>query len=105
MQTVKAYEYKDLEQKFAGRVYDEFLNEQVEAELRVLQEDCDAGLITEDEMYKTIGCSKSYAESTAWFVPSCYYEHNKAQVDANVEVTLSKALFTQQGTFVGYKEE
>lgn len=104
MQTVKAYEFEDLAPEIAAKVKDEFINEQVEADLRVLFEDLDAGLITEEQCYKTIGCTKYYADVTAWFVPSCYYEHNTEQVEVDVADTLERVLFNQYGTIVEYKE-
>jgi hypothetical protein len=101
---MKVYEYKDLSKPVRERIFEEFLNEQVEADLNTLYEDKNAGLITEDQLYKIIGCSKYYAEVTAWFVPSCYYKHNKKQVDADIKDTLSRALFNAGGTFIEYKE-
>jgi hypothetical protein len=105
MQLVKAFEFTDLSPDVAEKVKDEYTSTQVEAELRTLQEDVDAGIITEDKMYKTIGCTKYYAESTSWFVPSVYYEHNQEQVDEDVKDTLSRILFNEWGDFIGYKEE
>lgn len=104
MKTVTAYEFKDLDPEIAETVREEFLNERVEAEIQVLYEDLDGGLITEQDVYDTIGCSKYYAESTPWFVSSSFYEHNQEMVDADLEDTLTSALFTENGTFIGYKD-
>lgn len=104
MISIKALEFKDLDKATAERVSSEFLNYQVEADLNALWEDVEGGLITEAEAYKNIGCSKSYAETTAWFVGACYYEHNKEQVDADVMGTLETALFNKAGVFIGHKE-
>lgn len=76
----------------------------MEGDLQALFEDLEAGIITEVAAYKIIGCSKSYAENTSWFVPACYYEHNEKQVKSDVEGTLVEALFTAAGQFIQYKE-
>lgn len=104
MKTIKAFEYKDLGADIQARVFSEFVDAQVEGDLQALFEDLEAGIITEAVAYKTIGCSKSYAESTDWFVPACYYEHNEKQVKSDVESTLAEALFTAAGQFIQYKE-
>ncbi len=104
MQTVKAYEFKDLAPEVAEKVRDEYINFQVEADLQFLFNDLESERITEEECYRVIGCSKSYADSTAWFVPSCYYEHNKEEVDEAVAEMLDVVLFNERGTVIGNKE-
>jgi hypothetical protein len=100
MKTIEVYNFTDLTKEVKDKVFNEFVNYQIEADLNTLEEDLNANLITEDNFYKILGCDKSYAESTAWFVPACYYEQNKKQVDRDVKNTLKTALFTKQGKFI-----
>lgn len=104
MKTIKVYEFKDLSKDVKNKLLDKFTNAQVEADIRTMFEDFNAGLFGEKELYKVLGCSKSYADSTPWFIPESYYENNKQSVDEDVKDTLSQALFTKFGKFIQYKE-
>ena len=100
MKKINAYEYKDLSKEVKEQVYNKTIDEQVEFDLDILQSDFASDKITEAEYYRICGCSKSYAESTSWFVPSCYFEHNKEQVIKDAEEVLSRCLFTKEGRFI-----
>lgn len=97
MKNVKLYEFKDLKKKKQKEVKERFINYQVDADIQVLQEDLAVNLITEKEFYNQLGCSKYYAESTGWFIPSCYYEKHKKEVESDVKETLKNWLFLKNG--------
>jgi len=100
MKTYKAHEFKDLTPKIQEQVREKFINELTELNIIRLTNDLDAGRITETEYYNELGCSKDYAERTAWFVPACYYEKHKKAVDKEVKDLLAKSLFTETGHFI-----
>ncbi len=97
MKTVKAYEFKDLEKNIQNEIISRFTNIEVEAMLDFLSLELEKGNITEEEFYKTIGCSKYYAETTSWFVPAVYYEHHTEEVDKAVEEICKTSLFDAYG--------
>ncbi len=97
MKPVIAYEFKDLEESIQKEVISRFTNEEVENQLEFLNIDLSTGHITEEEFYKTIGCSKYYAETTSWFVPAVYYEHHTEEVDKAVEEICKTSLFDAYG--------
>ena len=100
MKKVNLYNYKDLRKDYQQEVFEKFLNDRVEFELQELSHELQKGDITEEEYYNALGCSKSYAETTSWFVPSCYYEKHKKELEEIVEEELTNALFTEYGRFV-----
>jgi hypothetical protein len=100
MKNIKAYEYKDLDKLTQKVVFDKTLDEQVEFDLDMLGMDLNDGRITEAEYYEQCGCSKSYAESTSWFVPSCYYQKHEKEVIKATKGVLSRCLFTKDGKFI-----
>ena len=100
MKKVNLYNYKDLRKDYQQQVFEEFINDRVEFELQELSHELQKGDITEEEYYNALGCSKSYAESTGWFVPSCYYEKHEKDLKEIVEEELENALFTGYGRFV-----
>lgn len=103
MKKINVYEYSDLSKDIQKKVFNEFIEYQVEGDIDALEAELNGGVITKDEFYKSIGCSEHYAETTGWFVSSCYYEHNKKSVDSDVKNTLGDALFTKEGKFIQYK--
>ena len=105
MKSVKLYEFGDLSPDVKEKVKEKELNNEVEFQIQHLTEDLEGDLITEKEYYEALGCNKSYAESTAWFVPACYYKHNKEVVDENVNKQVEIGLYTENGMFVMIKEE
>ena len=101
MKKVSVWEFKDLSKKNQAVTRDVFTNDRIEIELQFLWDDYEQDRITEDTYYSRLGCTKSYAESTSWFVPSCYYEKNKEDIDAMVEDELKDALFDKHGNDFG----
>ncbi len=97
MKPVIAYEFKDLEKSIQNEITSRFTNTEVEDQLEFLNFDLEKGNITEEEYYKTIGCSKYYAETTLWFVPAVYYEHHAEEVDAIVKEMCKTSLFDAYG--------
>lgn len=97
MKTVKAYEFKDLEKSIQDEIISRFTNIEIEDMLDFLSLELEKGNITEEEFYKTIGCSKYYAEVTSWFVPTVYYEHHMEEVDKAIEEICKTSLFDAYG--------
>ena len=104
MKRSNVYEFKDLSKETQKRVREEFIGSEVEDAISILEVRLNNDGITEKEFYDKLGCSKSYAESTGWFVPACYYDKNKEMIKGIVADTLSKALFTAGGQFIQYME-
>jgi len=100
MKKVNLYNYKDLRKDYQQEAFEEFLCDRITFELQELSQELEKGDITEEEYYNALGCSKSYAESTSWFVPSCYYDKHKKELEEIVEGELENALFTEHGRFV-----
>lgn len=97
MKTIQAYEYKDLSDEMKQEVRERLIQDKVEFQLEQLWRDVENGITTEDDAYKIIGCSKYYAESTAWFVPSVYYENHKDEVENNIDESLKLMTFNAFG--------
>jgi hypothetical protein len=97
MKNVTVKEWADLtpaqKETARGKEIDAF----VEFSLDFLNQDLNSGIIDEEAFYKELGCSKYYAESTSWFVPSCYYEKHREEVDAQVKETLEAAKYSNSG--------
>ena len=74
MKKVSLFEFKDLSKELQEKVRNTFLNDEVEFQLqqclpeKIWDED-----YPDDAFRKMMGCTKSYAETTCWFVPQCYY--------------------------------
>ena len=103
MRNYKAYEFSDLSKEVQAKVREREINTVVEMSMQELGNDLEHDRITEADYYKELGCSKSYAESTAWFVPSCYYEKHEKEVNRQVEEYLQQDLYTASGTFIAVK--
>ncbi len=100
MKTVKVYEFKDLKESIQKEVISKLTNQEVENQLDLLNIILEKRCITEEEYYKTIGCSKHYAEVTSWFVPTVYYEHHKGEVDKAIEEMCKKSIFDVYGRVI-----
>lgn len=100
MKKVNLFEYKDLSKEIKEKVKEKELNDIIEFELNCLSEELNKGLMTEKEYYDILGCSKSYADTTAWFVPSCYYEKNKKQIEKELKRIIKEGLYTSDGKYV-----
>lgn len=100
MKKINAYEFKELSKGTQIVVWRNMIELQIEIELDCLAVDLEEGRITEKEFYEILGCSKYYADTTSWFVPSCYYENNKKEINITVKNCLAKSLFTVAGRFI-----
>lgn len=101
MQTVQLLEFEDLEEDMQEKLIEQESNMLVEMSLDCLTQDLDEGHLTEEEYYEEIGCSKNYAETTAWFVPSVYYDNHKEEIDKRAEESLrDNRLFNHLGQSV-----
>ena len=105
MITVEAYEFNDLSAEVQDKVLNRETNELVEFKLHLLWNQVSAGDMTEEEAWETIGCSKSYGDSTPWFVLGVYYDTNKEFVDSKVRDYLDGQLFNKYGEWFANKEE
>jgi hypothetical protein len=103
MKTITAYEFKDLKKEIQKAVYFHFVNDIVEAEIEFLTADLNNGIIEEADFYNRMGCSKYYAESTPWFLPACFYQHNTSWVNTTAKESLAEALFDVYGKVIGHK--
>lgn len=81
MKKVLVREWKDLSKKEQEEALKREISVNVDGELEALSFDLDNGAITEEQYYEKLGCTKHYAETTAWFVPSCFYEKHKKDID------------------------
>lgn len=102
MKTIQVFEFKDLTKNIQKIIYNQKINEIVDCHIEVLNMEFQAERITETEYYNYIGCSKHYAESTSWFIPSCYYEKNKQSINKSAKEDLQNTLFTENGQFIQY---
>jgi len=100
MKNVKLYEYQDLKEDKQKQVRGKLTDQIVKRELELLKEQLRREEITEEDYYNHLGCSKHYAKTTSWFVPSCYYEEHKDSIDAKVESRLQKSLFDNTGNII-----
>jgi len=102
MKMYQAYEFKDLKPEVKERATQEMINNRIDFEIDFLAQELREGRISEADYYKVLGCSKYYAESTGWFVPSCYYEGHKKEIDKIVNDELKQSLFTPSGLVIAY---
>jgi len=103
MKEITAYEYEDLDPETQKEIFEKWINEAVLCELNMWEESIINGSITEKEFYDEVGCSKDYALSTPWFVPTVYYENHREEIDETVRKDLKNALFTKDGRFIQMK--
>lgn len=97
MKNVELREWKDLTKKERQEAFNQEVNALVELEIYFLDQDLQKGQITEDEYFDSLGCSANYAETTGWFVPSCYYEKHKKDIDTQAQDNLETAVFDKDG--------
>lgn len=97
MKNVQVYEFKDLEQDTREKIKEKLTESIIECELDSLWNSHEQGLLTEEQVYKEIGCTKYYAESTGWFVPSVYYNNYKDHIDLEVQEIIDSAVFDLLG--------
>ena len=100
MKKISVYEYADLSKEVKERVLSKAINEEVEFQIELLTRQLNQDQISEEDYYKVLGCSKSYAESTGWFVPSCYYEKHEKQVRKEAMPLVKRSLYTKEGRFI-----
>ena len=100
MKQVMAYEFKDLSKGTKLKTWEKEIDSIVDMEVNQLTEDLHVGSITKEEYYSTLGCSKYYAETTPWFVPSCYYDKHAKDVKTWVKDNLKELLFDKAGEVI-----
>ena len=100
MKTINAYEFGDLKEEIQEKVREKILTDLIDLEISLLGSDLDNGRITETDYYNSLGCSKRYAETTGWFVPSCYYEKNKPYLIQQLEEYIKVLLFDKNGKII-----
>lgn len=103
MKKVIVREWKDLTQKEKDEATARGTAVEVEINLETLSFEFDRGDITEAEYYKELGCSKHYAEITSWFVPSCYYDGHKDEIDEIVKDILESAVYDDFGQIINIR--
>lgn len=104
MQEAMLYEYGDLGDELREELKEKVVEELVKFKLNELTNMLSNGSIDESCFYKELGCSKYYAETTPWFVPSCYYEKHEDEIDKEVEEDLKDSLFTSNGKILHKSE-
>ena len=97
MKNVTVKEWADLTPEQQDRARGEEIDACVEFHLDCLSQDLDSGMIDEEAFYLELGCSRSYAESTSWFIPACYYEKHREDVDEQVRETLEAGEYSNSG--------
>lgn len=104
---MKVLKFSDFNRESREHFLDKYINLEIESAVDFLFELHSVDEITEDELYEALNCSKSYAESTPWFVGAAFYEkiENKVQVDEDVLGFLNSMAFTPEGEIVGKLSE
>jgi hypothetical protein len=97
MKKIAVREFKDLTSLEQKQAQDTCINDEVEFCMEMLGSDLEQDRITEEEFWKEIGCSKSYGESTPWFVGSVYYDHHKKDIEEQVGAQMKEAVFNSGG--------
>ena len=102
MKTIKAYEYKDLSEEVKQKVREKEINAEVDFQLSILATD----VFRDNKKYwEEVGCTKSYGESTPWFVPAVYYKKHKEAIDENVEKQVNHMIYNENGAIIGNIDE
>jgi len=104
MKKINAYEYKDLDTEIQEKILNETTEGLVELGLNMLDNKLNEGTITEKEYYEQLGTNKNYAETTGWFVPACYYEKHKDEINKEVLEIVAEGLYTSTGAFIQNKK-
>ena len=97
MKQVTVKEWGDLTDEQKDKARGRELDACVEFELDCLSQDLSSGIITSEEYQAKLGCSAYYAETTPWFIPSCYYKAHKADIDSQVDESLNGMVYSQSG--------
>ena len=100
MKKVKVYEFKDLTKDTQEKTRIRELNATIELNIEVLNLQLEKKFITENEYFIQLGCTKSYAESTSWFISSCYYEKHKKLFDTQLDLFLKKQIYDKYGYII-----
>ena len=98
--TTPVYYFKELGKDYALSVYNRFVDQEVEDQLNFLGMDLDEEMISEEQYWETIGCSKFYGSTTSWFIPSVYFEKHGKEIKLSVKESLKSALFLKDGRIV-----
>lgn len=92
MKTIKVYEFKDLVKGIQKKIIEKTTNNAIEVEIEVLSGQFSRGLLGKKEYYNTL-----------WFVPVCYYEKHKKEIDKDVKEVVGKELYTITGQYIQQK--
>ena len=97
---MELYEFDELSEDIKDNLIKKHTDQVVEMDLEGLANQLNEGIMTEEEYYDIIGTSKSYAESTPWFVPSVYYDNHEEEVDEEVMDILNSKLYDESGKII-----
>lgn len=100
MRKVELREWDDLDEEEQRESRVKMIDSLCQCEIDALFMSVDDGDMTEEEAYAEIGCSKFYAESTPWFVSSCYYDSHRAQIDARADELLREKVYDFNGHYI-----
>ena len=105
MKQINVFEFKDLEESQQKLIRQQTINETVESDIELLGIEFAANRLAKEKYYDALGCSEHYAETTPWFVSSCYYDKNEKDILRRVELNIRESLYTENGTFIQYSFE
>ena len=100
MKKIEVFEFQDLPALIQEKVKNRYIQDEIQFQLDCLSFEFGKGVITEDDFWDIIGCSKYYGENTSWFVPSVYYETNKKEIDDQVNDQVKNSIFDKIGTTI-----
>jgi len=100
MKKVKLYRFEELPRFVQEKLFDEFVDDQVEYELEELWRLVRYGKLTEKQAWNKIGCSKRHAKRSPFSIQTIYYENNKDEVEQDALDALKAQLFTKDGQIV-----
>jgi predicted Fe-S protein YdhL (DUF1289 family) len=102
MKKITVREWKDLSPAERETITAKTIEAVVEDNMQVFapSDDC-----SDAEFREFYGCSRHYAETTSWFVPSCYFEKNKAAVLAAADELTKYGLYDDCGREIYMREK
>ena len=100
MKKIEVFEFQDLPALIQEKVKNRYIQDEIEFQLDCLFFELEKEVITEDECWDIVGCSKYYGESTSWFIPSVYYEKHRKEIDDQVNDQTKNNVFDKIGTTI-----
>lgn len=100
MKKIEVFEFQDLPALIQEKVKNRYIQDEIQFQLDCLFFELEKEVITEDEFWDIIGCSKYYGDSTPWFVPSVYYEKHQKEIDDQVNDQIKNNIFDKIGTTI-----